>query len=289
MSRKGHFLFAVVRYSSCMIPRLPRARVKATQQRLLGWYKKSGRHDLPWRKNPTPYRVLVSEIMLQQTQVSRVIPKYLAFMRRFPTLSVLASAPSKDVLEVWSGLGYNRRALMLQKLARIVVTQKGRLPESFDDLRALPGIGPYTAHAINVFSRNKDEVCIDTNVRRVLTHEFLLPHDLSASDLEVVALQVLPKGKARLWHSALMDYGATVATSRTTKIAPLGGRQSTFKGSDREIRGQVIKVLLKGGPSSISALKKLIKASPERLKKVLSALVREGLVVRKRGMYLFPD
>lgn len=261
-------------------------KIRAVQSKILVWHKKHGRHDLPWRQNPTPYRVLVCEIMLQQTQVSRVIPKYKLWFRHFPSLKKLAHASTREVLQVWSGLGYNRRGLMLRNCARETMARfNGRLPEAYSDLLSLPGIGPYTAHAINIFAQNKNETCIDTNVRRVLIYEFHLPQNVSPADLEGIALKVLPNGKSRLWHSALMDYGSAVATSRKTKITPSGGKQKPFVGSERQVRGAIVRYLGKVPSSSLGTMAVSLKLPRARLEGNAERLATEGLLEYRSGRY----
>ncbi len=206
-------------------PRPAPARLTALQKQLLDWYAVN-RRDLPWRRTTDPYAILVSEVMLQQTQVSRVVARYPAFLERFPTLESLAAAPLADVLSAWLGLGYNNRALRLKRCAE--AAPNGRLPDDLAGLRALPGVGPYTARAVLIFARNADLAAVDANVRRVLTHELDLPHDLGPGALQAVADAVLPQGRSRDWHNALMDYGSLVLTSQATGIAPLT-RQTPFR------------------------------------------------------------
>jgi len=149
-------------------------KIKEIQKIVWAHYEKYGRHNLPWRKTRNPYRVLVSEIMLQQTQVARVIPKYKAFLKQFPTLESLSKAPLRDVLIAWQGLGYNRRAKALHALAELVVTaHKGRMPTMFEELIRLPGIGPYTAGAVCAFAYNTPVPILETNIRTILFHHFL--------------------------------------------------------------------------------------------------------------------
>ncbi len=186
--------------------------MRALQRRLLAWYEEN-RRDLPWRRTTDPYAILVSEIMLQQTQVSRVAPRFLEWLEAWPTLESLAGAPLADVLQRWQGLGYNNRARRLQECARGGRGRgAGRRPAPScrarsTALRALPGIGPYTARAVLVFAHNDDLAAVDANVRRVLTHELGLPGDLADAGLQAVADAVLPRGRSRDWHNALMDYG----------------------------------------------------------------------------------
>lgn len=190
-------------------------RIDEPRQRLLAWY---GRHRraLPWRDVGDPYRVLVSEVMLQQTQVERVVPRYHAFLDRFPTLVALAEAPRSDVIRAWAPLGYNRRAVRLHELALLVASRGGALPSEPAALRKLAGLGEYTAAAIACFAFGQQVPTIDTNVRRVLGRLFadrFGPHGPSAGQLRALAVEVLPAGRARDWNQALMDLGATLCTA----------------------------------------------------------------------------
>ena len=202
------------------------------QRRLLQWYSKH-RRDLPWRRTNNPYWILVSEIMLQQTQVDRVVPKYQAFLKQFPTLRRLAAAKQSRVITAWAGLGYNRRARNLHQLAKVVVRQHaGRLPKTLHDLRALPGIGPYTAAAVASFAFGAPVALVDVNVRRVLGrvhHGVAGPKRLSEKRVWALAAQHLP-ANAVAWNSALMDFGATVCTERAPKCltCPLQARCKAY-------------------------------------------------------------
>jgi A/G-specific adenine glycosylase len=184
---------------------------------LLKWYAAEQR-DLPWRSTHDPYAILVSEMMLQQTQVERVLPKYQQFLATFPTLADLAAAPTADVISAWVPLGYNMRAVRLQSIARQVIAEyDGRIPDTIDDLLKLKGIGRYTAGAIACFAYSKQVATIDTNIRRVLHRIFLgleypKPH-ITDSEMLPFAQQVLPAEEAYNWNQALMDLGATVCTS----------------------------------------------------------------------------
>jgi len=183
---------------------------------LLQWYMAEQR-DLPWRATDDPYAILVSEVMLQQTQVDRVIPKYHQFLTAFPTLADLAAASTADVISVWVPLGYNRRAVSLQSIARQVIAEySGRIPDTIDELLKLKGIGRYTAGAIACFAYHKQVATVDTNIRRVLHRIFLgLEHPqpkLNHVQMLTLAEQVLPTGEAYNWNQALMDLGATVCT-----------------------------------------------------------------------------
>ena len=200
-----------------------RATVERFQRRLLAWYAKHGR-DLPWRRTRHPYRVLVSEIMLQQTQVDRVVPKYREFLRRFPTVKRLAAAPVADVRRLWYPLGYNVRPIRLHAIAcETVARYGGRLPDREEALRRLPGVGRYTAGAILSFAYGRDTAVLDTNVRRVLGRVFLgrrrlarVRGDKTFWDL---AASLVPPGRGYDFNQALMDFGATWCTARKPRCA----------------------------------------------------------------------
>lgn len=193
-------------------------RVAAVQERLRSWFRVHGR-DLPWRKTRDPYHILVAEVMLQQTQVDRVLPYYAAFLERFPTLQALAEAPPAEVIRLWAGLGYNRRAVNLQRVAQRIVEQHGgQFPRSIEELRKLPGIGAYTAGAIACFAFEHDVAFLDTNIRRVLHRLFIGPDvpttRVSARMLSHLAAQVVPQGGGWEWNQAVMEFGAVHCTAR---------------------------------------------------------------------------
>jgi A/G-specific adenine glycosylase len=195
--------------------------VKRIRRLLLDWYEKNGRAHLPWRQTRDPYRILVSEFMLQQTQVDRVLPKYLDFIDRFSDFNALASASTADVLRLWQGLGYNSRAVRLKQIARAVVENFGGvMPNDEGTLRSLPGIGPYTVAALRAFAFDLDDAAIDTNVRRVVhrvLHGLEHPPMVPAPHLDAQAHEMVPQGRAHDWNSALMDLGATICTARAPK------------------------------------------------------------------------
>ena len=185
------------------------------QDQLLDWFSNDGR-DLPWRRTRDPYRILVSEVMLQQTQVDRVLPKYQAFVEQFPTLGALADASTADVIRAWAGLGYNRRAVNMQRAVRVVRDEfGGRFPKDVATLRSLPGIGPYTAGAIACFAFEQDVAFIDTNIRRVVQRLFVGPvvGEVSESQLQQVAEKVVPVNRGWSWNQAIMELGALICTS----------------------------------------------------------------------------
>ncbi len=254
--------------------------VAALQRRVFDWYAANGR-DLPWRRTTDPYAILVSEIMLQQTQVPRVIPKYAGFLAAYPRLEDLAKAPLDEVLRLWKGLGYNNRGRRLRDCAAVVAAGgRGELPRSFDGLRALPGVGPYTARAVLVFAHNDDVAAVDANVRRVLTHELGLPAGLGDGELQRVAEGVLPHGRSRDWHNALMDYGALVLTARATGLAPRT-RQGAFEGSRRWYRSRLLQALLDDGPQRLDQLALALEVTPDVVAALTDLLSRDGLVRRE--------
>ena len=247
---------------------------------------------MPWRTEPTPYYVLVSELMLQQTQVARVQQKFASFIRRFPTVYDLAAAPLGDVLEAWSGLGYNRRAKFLWQAAQAVVRDfGGEVPHTQKELTSLAGIGPNTAGAILAYAYNEPAVFIETNIRTVYIHHFFNDHSDAVSDDElrqIVAVS-LPLENPREWYWALMDYGtelkATVGgqLQRAKNYRP----QSTFKGSRREVRGQVLKTLIAHRSLAMQELAALVPDS--RLEEVCVMLVQEGMIARRGDVFHLTD
>lgn len=217
-------------------------KIKELQNTILSRYEINGR-NLPWRATQDPYAIHISEVMSQQTQVDRVIPYREKRMRDIPDYQTLAQLPKSELLKYWSGLGFNSRALRLQVCAQEVVNRfQGKLPQDREELLQLPGIWPYTASAICAFAWNLPEPVIDTNIRRVLIFLLKLDENISFQELEKKAKKLIPEGRSRDWHNALMDYGATHLTARKTKIKSLG-KQSKFEGSDREVRGRILKQL----------------------------------------------
>jgi A/G-specific adenine glycosylase len=199
-------------------PRLDPVASRAFQKRLLAWYRRHGR-DLPWRDTEDPYKILVSEIMLQQTQVERVIPKYHEFLTRYPTVEHLADAPVDEVRETWYPLGYNVRPVRLHSIAREAVTRYGgAIPSSEEDLLSMKGIGRYTAGAVRSFAFGIDAPILDTNVARVLARVFLPTVDpkrgADKTRLWTLSAALIPRGKGYDFNQALMDFGATVCTAR---------------------------------------------------------------------------
>ncbi len=256
------------------------------QFRKLIWdhYRKYGRHDLAWRKAKNPYRILVSEIMLQQTQVSRVTKFYLAFIKQFPSFEVLATAKTADVLRAWQGLGYNRRALALQRLAQTVVGDyKGKLPSDRASLEALPGIGKGTSGSLMAFAFNKPEAFIETNIRRAFIHYFFSERqNVSDKELEPLIAKAVDLSNPREWYWALMDYGSTLGAAKDIENPNLRSkhyvRQSKFAGSDRELRGKILRVALRGKKLIARNLARSLGEPLDRTKKILAGLSREGFI-----------
>lgn len=258
--------------------------------RALVWsqYRTNGR-DLPWRRSRTPYRVLVSEFMLQQTGVERVREKYRQFLRVFPTLRALAGAESRDVLAVWKGLGYNRRALALKRAAEIIVAEhRGRVPRDIATLIALPGVGRATACAVLAYAFNEPVAFVETNIRRVYIH-FFFPGARTVSDSEILPLveKTLDRANPREWYDALMDYGTVLRSAGNDPNRRGAGyrRQSPFEGSVRQVRGLVLGALLQAPCLSEPRLAGVTGAKSTLLAKALSQLVSEGFLVRQRGGY----
>lgn len=260
------------------------------------YFKQHGRHDLPWRKTKNPYRILVSESMLQQTQVERVIPKYKSFIKKFPSVIRLSEASLGDVLKEWQGLGYNRRAKNLHEcVQRIVEEHNGRFPRTYEALVALPGIGPYTAGAVMAFAYNQPVPMIETNIRSAYLHHFFADTtDVHDTDVvRFIALHLEEKEvreNPREWYSALMDYGAYIKKEfgNPNKKSKHYTKQSKFNGSDRQIRGALLRELAK----SVCTTQKLyntLNFENTRIQTQLTALKKEGLIEQKNRTWQLKD
>ena len=252
------------------------------------YYKRYGRHDLPWRKTKDVYKILVSEVMLQQTQVERVIPFYTKFIKKFPTAKKLAAAPLSDVLKAWQGLGYNRRAKMLHAAAASLSLGKLNSPKTVEELETLSGVGPYTARAVAAFAWNEDVIFVETNIRTAVIHHFF-PRRRSVEDTELVEVlkRTLPKGRAREWYSALMDYGASLKRSGISHNAKSKTyvKQSKFAGSLREARGAILRALAQGVASPVLLIDLLGAERRAQMRAALRALFAEGLVEKEGENY----
>ena len=276
---------------------------------LLDWGRPRLR-DLPWRRTREPWPVLVAEVMLQQTQVDRVVPRWERFLDRFPDPAACAGAPVGDVLREWSGLGYNRRAVNLHRCAtRVVALHAGLVPADLDALLALPGVGPYTARAVLAFAFEVEAAVVDTNVARVLARR--AGHRLSAGEAQALADGAAPPGQAWAWNQVLLDLGAVVCRAREPRCgecpvadgcawrgmgpdpangsAGVGGRQPRFEGSDRQGRGRLVSAL-SDGPVPADRLAEVMgwPDDPERAGRVAAGVRADGLAVRCGSGYRLP-
>lgn len=246
------------------------------------YYQQNAR-PMPWREDTQPYYVLVSELMLQQTQVDRVMPKFEAFIAAFPDVKTLAGAELSEVLKLWSGLGYNRRAKFLWHAAQMIEQEfAGVMPENAEDLQKLPGVGPNTAGAILAYAYNQPIVFIETNVRTVLFHHFFADHPEQVSDAELreVAKEALDAEHPREWYWGLMDYGTHLKKTVGGRLSQSKHykKQSPLKGSLREMRGRILRELTIEGLVEETLKQKV--AADERYELALAALLNEGLVKR---------
>lgn len=258
------------------------------QKVILTYYRERGR-TFPWRVIRDPYAILVSEIMLQQTQTERVVDKYTQWLRVFPSVSVLAAASFPKVLEQWVGLGYNRRARFLHECAKAIVSEHGgAIPSDPAVLQKLPGIGPYTASAVSTFAYNKPNVFIETNIRSVFIF-FFFKERTAISDKEIIPLieASLYRADPRLWYYALMDYGAELKknVANPNRKSTHYTKQSKFEGSVRQVRGALIRSLMAEPYQNYAALFNTAHAEKELFEKALSGLVKEGFVAEKEGQY----
>lgn len=280
---------------------MPDARGLARLRRaLLDWYEPR-RRAYPWRGTRDPYRVLVSEVMLQQTQASRVVPAYLAFVRRFPSVRALAAAPRREAVLAWAGLGYNRRAVALSEASRIVVREhEGRLPSEPSALQALPGIGPYTAAAVASIAFDRPVAAVDTNVRRILGRVVDGTDVVAPARVRELAAAWLEHERPGNWNQALMDLGREICRPRPRCDAcplraacrfvalgamptPAGRRQGGFEGSFRQVRGAIVRELRERGTATVADLEELTGADPAWVADAVASLRDDGLVERRGG------
>jgi A/G-specific adenine glycosylase len=274
------------------------------RRRVLGVWRR-GLRPFPWRSTRDPWAVLVSEVMLQQTQAARVVAPYEAFVARFPTAPSCAAAALGEVLVAWAGLGYNRRAVQLQRAARAVADRfGGEVPGDLDALRSLPGVGPYTARAVLAFAFERHVAVVDVNVSRVLCRA-VAGRALSPAQAQALADALVPPGRAWAWNQSIMEIGASTCTARRPACArcPLrsscawaaaghsepdpagrGYRQAAFDGSDRQGRGRLV-AALRAGPVRPSELAAACgwPDDPDRARRVADGLVADGLSRRARG------
>ncbi len=283
-------------------------KISQVRTKLSTWFIKN-RRDLPWRQTSDPYLIAVSEVMLQQTQVDRVIPKYLAWRRAWPETSSLAAASLGDVLKLWSGLGYNSRALRLRQAARIVMDRyHGQWPQTVEELESLPGFGPYTARAVASFAYHENVATVDTNIRRILSRVFFGVGDIAEKKIEKIADELLPTNKSATWHATLMDFGSAICTSRNPRCStcpvqanclayPDVLNQSVpkkkllvrFEHTDRYWRGEIVRQFLDCSPlTAVQLVKKLQQVGQVdklRIVRLLKDLRMAGLLERNRQGY----
>ncbi|MES2223686.1 MAG: A/G-specific adenine glycosylase [Patescibacteria group bacterium] len=267
-------------------------------QKTVWQYHKKNRRDFPWRNTHDPYHILVSEIMLQQTQTIRVVSKYKEFLTRFPTVQKLAKAELRDVLHLWQGLGYNRRAKFLYECAKEISEKYGgEFPKDLSTLKRLPGIGQSTAGAVLNFAFNIPTPFIETNIRTVFIHNFFPNHKTKVSDKEMLELinRTLDMKNPREWFYALYDYGSFLKSTLDAdpaKQSSIYKKQSSFKGSFREKRSAVLKLLLNSKLRETQIEKHLLdnklakkKDSKEETRRILSSLLKDKLILKDKGFY----
>jgi A/G-specific adenine glycosylase len=282
-------------------------------EQLLSWGDEV-RRDLPWRRTRDPWAVLVAELMLQQTQVARVVPRYEAFLEQLPTPRACADAALGEVVRLWEGLGYNRRARNLHLAAvQVVERHDGRLPDDLDELLALPGVGPYTARAVLAFAFERDHGVLDTNAARVLSRA-VAARRLAPREAQELADELVPLGRGWPWNQSVLDLGATVCVKRSPRCgscpladtcawaaagwptpdpadgsAGTSGRQSAFAGSDRQGRGRLVQAL-RTGPIEVGRLADAAgwPEDPDRAHRVAEGLVGEGLAEIVDGQLALP-
>ncbi len=267
-------------------PILSARQSSAFRKTVYDYYKRHGR-DLPWRETIDSYRILVSEVMLQQTQAPRVLQKYGEFLDRFPDVAALAAASLSHVLSAWQGLGYNRRALMLKQAAeRIVAHQGGVVPRNVEALVSLPGIGPATARAVMVFAFNEPVILIETNIRAVFIHHFFTGEEpIPDSALIPLIEKTLDRKNPRKWYNALMDYGTFLkrAHANPARRSAHHQRQSPFEGSVRQIRGAVIRLILEKVRISRGDIIQGLSFDEHTVRETLDQLEREGIIATRDG------
>lgn len=258
---------------------------KVFQQKIWDFYAKNKR-DFPWRQTSDPYAILVSELMLQQTQTARVVPYYLRFLQKFPTVKKLAAASQKEVLEIWQGLGYNRRALFLHQTAQKIVKDfSGRVPENLEDLIKLPGVGANTAGAILVYAFNQPAVFIETNIRKTIIH-FFFTKQAKINDVEIIAVvaKALDQKNPREWYWALVDYGSALGNTKaiTNDRSAHYHKQTQFVGSKRFARSQILKLLLREPKTEKEILERF--ANLPHTATALDELLHEGFCVNQKKL-----
>lgn len=264
--------------------------VRKFRETVYSFYAQYSRNDLPWRNTADPYHILISEIMLQQTQIERVLKKYPLFIKKFPDFSTLAQAPLRSVYTVWQGMGYNRRAVALKNIARIIMDApyNGRLPSDTAELIRLPFVGQSTAGAVAAFAFGKPVVFIETNIRRVFIYFFFRETE-NVSDREIVLLieKTCDRKNPRNWYYALMDYGSALGrlTENPNRKSTGYSKQGPFQGSNRQIRGRILTLLVEPTGMSLNEMSEKLKVPSERIDENIDQLQKEGLVKKQRNKY----
>lgn len=264
----------------------------AAFRRLVYEYYGNHRRSFPWRETTDPYAILVSEVMLQQTPVERVRGTFTAFMATFPDCASLAQASLRQVLAVWQGLGYNRRAVALYRASQEIIQRfGGMIPSDEATLRSLPGIGPYTAAAVRAFAFNQPAVVIDTNIRAVFIHCFFgEASKVSDETIRPLVEQSMDRENPRDWYSALMDLGAMIKQrhSNPSRKSAHYARQTPFEGSTRQVRGRILKAVLAEPGMDREGLATAVGAPLQRVTSIVDQLVQEGFVVEEEGRLHIP-
>ena len=271
---------------------LSKSTIQTFKTLVHGYYREYGR-EFPWRKTRDPYRILISEVMLQQTRVDRVVHKYILFVGRFPNVAVLGQASLDEVLGVWKGLGYNRRCLALKRSAEIINEEYGGVvPDTLEELIKLPGVGPATAAGVRSFAYGKPAVYLETNVRTLFIHLFFSGR-AGVHDREILPLveQTLDREDPRGWYFALMDYGAMLKrevgnlNSRSSHYV----KQPPFEGSDRQLRGRILELLLSYQKLTLQQIIESLLEEPERAAAIIRNLENEGFISRDGQTYTISE
>lgn len=264
---------------------LTREVIRTFQNIIYSYFNQYGR-DFPFRNEINPYNVVISEIMLQQTQTNRVVEKFQQFIQKFPDFQSLANAPLNEVLKVWQGLGYNRRAVALKKIAERVVNEfDGILPADIDILKSFPQIGHNTASSIVAFAFNMPTFFIEVNIRRVYIYYFF-PGKSSIKDSAIVPIvrKTLDSSNVRKWYYALTDYGVMLKKTHPelNKRSAHYRKQAKFKGSNREVRGKILKLLIASSSLTEVEIFKELKINSKKLKEILNLLIKEGFIKQEK-------
>jgi len=267
-------------------------RVKKYEEnfkKIVGGFYQKNKRDFPWRSTKNAYHILISEVMLQQTQASRVLQKYPLFLKAFPTLELLSTASNTAVLSVWQGMGYNRRALYLKQITQEIVKRyKGKIPSDPLLLKQLPGIGHATACSIVVFAYNLPYPFIETNIRRVFIHHFFKNKtQVKDSDMLPLVTQTMDEKNPREWFYALMDYGANLVgkVENPNRQSAHYHQQSKFEGSNRQLRGKILKLFLSHTTLSIEDIKRMLDTKEQTLQTLLTDLQKEGFIQKRKRFF----